>query len=107
MPIDVTNSAEVDWLKKPVLESRVLDHMTVSATWSFTDTGTLTFPAEPRRGDMRVLPVDMQMFGDSAGVDLAQRRLRRLVAGRQDVTDADAPRGQGGRDRVEGARRCR
>jgi len=44
--------------------SRVLDDMTRPATWRFSGTGTLTFPAEPRMGSMRVLRVAMQMFVD-------------------------------------------
>lgn len=64
MPIDLANSAEAGWLKKPVLASRVLDDMTQPSTWKFTGTGKLSFPAEPRQNDMRVLRVDMQMFVD-------------------------------------------
>src|SRR6185295_9379522 len=64
MPIDLANSAEAAWLKKPVLATRVLDDMTQPATWRFSGPGTLPFPAEPRMGDMRVLRVDMQMFVD-------------------------------------------
>ena len=64
MPITLANSAEAAWLEKPVLASRVLDDMTRPATWRFSGTGTLTFPAEPRMGSMRVLRVAMQMFVD-------------------------------------------
>lgn len=84
MPIDVANSAEALWLKKPVLGSRMLDHMTDSATWRFTGTGTLTFPAEPRLGDMRVLRVDMQMFSSSPAPTrnrLSSINLQRAFAG--------------------------
>ena len=62
MPIDFQRSAEFGWLRKKVFARRPLDDMTQAATWRFTGTGTLTFPAEPRLGDMRVLRVDMQMF---------------------------------------------
>jgi hypothetical protein len=65
MPIDLANSAEAGWLKKPVHASRVLDDMTQQSTWRFSGTGRLTFPAELRRGEMRVLRVDMQMFVDT------------------------------------------
>jgi hypothetical protein len=64
MPIDLANSAEAAWLKKPVQASRTLDDMTQPTTWRFSGTGQLTFPAETRRGSMRVLRVDMQMFVD-------------------------------------------
>jgi hypothetical protein len=64
MPINLANSAEAAWLKKPVQASRTLDDMTQPATWRFSGTGQLTFPTEVRRGDMRVLRVDMQMFVD-------------------------------------------
>ena len=62
MPIDFQRSAEFGWLRKKVLARRPLDDMTQAATWRFTGTGTLTFPTEPRLGDMRALRVDMQMF---------------------------------------------
>ncbi|HEX6629485.1 MAG TPA: glycoside hydrolase family 9 protein, partial [Gemmatimonadaceae bacterium] len=65
LPIDVERSAEFAWLDKPVLASRVLDDMTQPASWRFSGTGRLTFPAEPRLGDMRVLRVDMTMFTDA------------------------------------------
>jgi hypothetical protein len=65
MPIDFTRSAESRWLAKPVRASRVLDAMSDSSTWRFTGTGRLTFPAEPRLGDMRALRVDMRMFTDA------------------------------------------
>ena len=64
MPISLERSAEAAWLKKPVRASRALDEMTSASTWRFSGTGQLTFPAEPRRGNMRVLRVDMQMFVD-------------------------------------------
>jgi hypothetical protein len=64
MPINLANSAEAAWLKKPVQASRALDDMTQPTTWRFSGTGQLTFPAEVRRGSMRVLRVDMQMFVD-------------------------------------------
>ena len=64
MPINLANSAEAAWLKKPVQASRVLDDMTQSTTWRFSGTGQLAFPTEVRRGNMRVLHVDMQMFVD-------------------------------------------
>src|SRR3954470_4945964 len=64
MPIDLANSAEAAWLKKPVLASRALDDMTSPATWRFSGTGRLSFPTRPERDSMRVLRVDMQMFVD-------------------------------------------
>ena len=64
MPIRLERSAEAAWRKKPVQASRTLDDMTSAATWRFSGTGQITFPAESRRGNMRVLRVDMQMFVD-------------------------------------------
>jgi hypothetical protein len=65
LPIDFEHSAEFGWLRKPVHASRTLDDMTRPDSWRFTGTGSLSFPAEPRLGDMRVLRVDMQMFRDA------------------------------------------
>src|SRR5262245_13592670 len=65
LPILFEHSAEFNWLRKPVLASRVLDDLTQAGNWRMTGTGTLTFPAEPRLHDMRGLRVDMQMFTDS------------------------------------------
>src|SRR5690242_21936217 len=64
MPINLANSAEAAWLKKPVQASRTLDDMTQPTTWRFSGTGHLTFPTDVRHGNMRVLRVDMQMFVD-------------------------------------------
>ncbi|MEP6730301.1 MAG: glycoside hydrolase family 9 protein, partial [bacterium] len=64
LTIDSTRSADAAWLQKPVLASRTLDDMTHPATWTFSGTGRITFPAEPRRADMRVMRVDMDMFTD-------------------------------------------
>ncbi|HVE35544.1 MAG TPA: glycoside hydrolase family 9 protein, partial [Gemmatimonadaceae bacterium] len=93
MPIDLENSAEAAWLEKPVLASRVLDDMTSPATWRFSGTGSLTFPAESRTtgagGDMRVLRVDMQMFVDKPAPTrngLSSVNLRREFVGGEDWT---------------------
>ena len=45
MPIDLENSAEAGWLKKPVLASRMLDDMTKPGNWAFQGTGKLSFPS--------------------------------------------------------------
>ena len=84
MPIDYENSAEFGWLRKPVLASKVLDDVTQPATWRFTGTGRLTFPAELRQGDMRVLRVDMQMFTTApapTSSKLSSVNLQRAFAG--------------------------
>jgi hypothetical protein len=65
LPIPFENSAEAAWLQKAVHASRPLDDMTDPATWTFTGTGALTFPATLRLRDMRVLRVEMQMFTDT------------------------------------------
>jgi hypothetical protein len=65
LPIEFEHSAEFGWMRKPVLARRSLDAMTDSASWRFSGTGSLTFPAEPRLRDMRVLRVEMQMFRDA------------------------------------------
>ena len=64
MPINLTNSAEATWLKKPVLASRVLDDMTQPSTWKFSGTGRISFPTKPLHEGLRGLRVDMQMFVD-------------------------------------------
>ncbi len=84
LPIDFENSAEFGWLNKPVLASRVLDDLTRADTWRFSGTGTLTFPSEPRLGDMRVLRVDLQMFRDAPAPtrnQLSSVNLQRAFAG--------------------------
>ena len=65
LPIDFVNSAEYGWLAKEVKASRMLDDMSQPSAWKFSGTGTMTFPTEPRLGDMRALRVDMQMFRDT------------------------------------------
>ena len=65
MPIDFANSAEFGWLAKKVHDRRVLDDLTRPDAWKFSGTGTLTFPAVPRPGSMRVLRVELQMFTDT------------------------------------------
>jgi hypothetical protein len=62
LPIDFVNSAEYGWLRKPVHASRVVDDMTRPELWKLTGTGQISFPAEPRLGDMRALRVDLQLF---------------------------------------------
>ncbi|MBR9990931.1 MAG: glycoside hydrolase family 9 protein [Gemmatimonadetes bacterium] len=84
MPIPFENSAEFTWLGKTVHAGRPLDDMTDAATWTFTGTGTLTFPATPRMIDMRVLRVEMQMFSDTPAATrnrLSSINLRRPFAG--------------------------
>ena len=72
LPIDFVNSAEHGWLAKRVEASRMLDDMTQPSTWRMTGTGTLSFPNEPRLGDMRALRVDMQMFRDTPAPNRAR-----------------------------------
>ena len=84
MPINLENSAQAAWLKKPVLASRPLDDMTSAATWRFSGTGRVSFPTRPERGDMRVLRVDMQMFVDKPAPTrngLSSVNLQRAFAG--------------------------
>ena len=84
LPIPFENSAEFGWLQKPVHDSRVLDDMTRPDAWRFSGTGRLTFPAEPRLTDMRVLRVEMQMFTDSPAPTrnrLSSVNLRRMFNG--------------------------
>ena len=84
MPIRLENSAEAAWLRKPVHASRVLDDMTQASTWKFSGTGRISFPAERRQNDMRVLRVDMQMFVDQPAPTrngLSSVNLQRVFAG--------------------------
>src|SRR5688500_6983183 len=84
MPIDLANSAEAAWLRKPVLATRLLDDATNPNAWTFTGTGKLTFPSSggPRGGPM--LRVDMDMFTLAPAPTrnrLSTVNLRRLFAG--------------------------
>lgn len=84
LPIEFEHSAEFAWLKKPVHASRTLDDMMRPESWRFTGTGTLTFPIEPRLGDMRVMRVDVQMFRDAPAATrnrLSSVNLRRAFDG--------------------------
>src|SRR5215218_7396338 len=63
LPIDFASSAEFRWLGKTVLDSRTLDDMSRPPTWTMSGTGRLSFPTEPRLDGMRVLHVDMELFG--------------------------------------------
>jgi hypothetical protein len=84
LPIEFEHSAEFAWLQKPVHSSRTLDDLTRPDSWRFTGTATLTFPAEPRLGGMRVLRVDMQMFRDAPAPTrnrLSTANLRRAFDG--------------------------
>jgi hypothetical protein len=84
LPIPLERSAEFAWLRKPVHASRMLDDMTRPETWRFSGTAAVTFPTEPRLGDMRVLRVDMQMFRDAPAPTrnrLSSVNLRREFAG--------------------------
>lgn len=84
LPIEFEHSAEFAWLKKPVHATRLLDDMTRADSWRTTGTATITFPAQPRLGDMRVLRVDMQMFRDAPAPTrnrLSSVNLRRAFAG--------------------------
>ena len=84
MPIDFVHSAEFGWLSKTVHASRVLDSMTNAATWRATGTAQVTFPAQSRLWDMRVMRVDMQMFTTTPAPTrnrLSSVNLRRTFAG--------------------------
>jgi hypothetical protein len=84
MPIEFEHSAEFGWLAKPVLARRSLGTIGDTSRWRFTGTGSLTFPAEPRLGDMRVLRVEMQMYTDSVAPTrsrLSSVNLRRDIGG--------------------------
>jgi hypothetical protein len=83
LPIEFEHSAEFAWLRKPVHASRMLDDMTRPDRWHVSGTAAVTFPPEPRLGDMRVLRVDMRMFVDSPAPTrsrLSSVNLRRDVA---------------------------
>lgn len=84
LPIPFERSAEAAWLRKPVLASRTLDDMRDPTAWTFSGTGTLAFPAEPRLGGMRVLRVDMQLFREAPAPTrsrLSSVNLRRAFGG--------------------------
>jgi len=84
LPIPFEHSAEQRWLNKPVLDSRVFEDNADPDRWTFTGTGTLTFPASRGPHDMRTLRIDMQMFRDAPAPTqsrLSSVNLRRSVAG--------------------------
>ncbi|MDO8434616.1 MAG: protease complex subunit PrcB family protein [Candidatus Binatus sp.] len=84
LPIEFEHSAESARLRKPVFASRTLDDMARPDAWHSTGTATVTFPTEPRPGNMRVLRVDMQMFRDApapARNRLSSVNLRRTFDG--------------------------
>ena len=89
LPIEFERSAEFGWMKKKVLERRVLDDLTDAKTWVFTGTGALSFRAARPSVDAavlssRILRVELQMFTDSPAPTrnrLSSVNLRRVVAG--------------------------
>lgn len=84
LPIPFESSAEYRWLRKPVLESRVLDAMDEPARWSHEGTATVAFRPAEGPGGPRVLRVDMQMFTEAPAPtrnQLSTVYLRRTVAG--------------------------
>ena len=84
MPIEFEHSAEFGWLAKPVLARRSIGAIDDTSRWRFTGTGTMSFPPEPRLGDMRVLRVDMTMYTDSGAPTrsrLSSVNLRRMIGG--------------------------
>ena len=84
LPIPFEHSAEFGWLKKPVLASRVLDDMSDPARWRTSGTADISFPADTRLHDMRVLRVDMRMFRDTPAptrTRLSSVNLRREIGG--------------------------
>ena len=84
LPIELENSAEFAWLKKPVLESRVLDDMTNPSTWTFVGTGRLSFPATGGPTGGPLLRVDMNMFTEAPAPTrnrLSTVNLKRLFPG--------------------------
>ena len=83
LPIDYVNSAEFGWLQKRVHASRVVDDMSQPGAWKMSGTGALTFPAEPRLGDMRALRVDMQLIREAPASNrprLPSINLQRAIA---------------------------
>lgn len=84
LPVRVEDGAEPTWLQKPVRASRAIDEMAHSEAWRSTGAAAVSFPAEPRPGNMRVLRVDMQMFRDAPALTrsrLSSVGLRRAFDG--------------------------
>ncbi len=65
MPIDLSNSAEAAWLKKPVIAKRTLDDMSRLETWSFQGTGKLTQVARASGVNVPAFRIMMDMFTDT------------------------------------------
>lgn len=85
LPFDFMQSAEFAHLRKPVNGSRALDVMALPEAWRASSTPTVTFPTEPRPGNMRVLRVDMQLFRDAPAPmrnRLSSVNLRRAIDGK-------------------------
>src|SRR5687768_11793368 len=84
MPINLENSAESGWLKKPVHASRMLDDMTTPGNWVFQGTGKLSFPSSNAEFGGRALRVDMDMFTTTPAPNrtrLSSVNLRRAFPG--------------------------
>jgi hypothetical protein len=84
MPIDFESSAELRWLGKEVLESRLLDGMTDPGSWTFSGTGALSFLQDAGPGGTPALRVDMEMFTTTPAPTrsrLSSVNLRRAFAG--------------------------
>ncbi len=64
MLIDLANSAEAAWLRKPVLASRTLDDMSDTTTWRFQGTAKLTQIRRDNQLGHPAFRVTMDMFTD-------------------------------------------
>ncbi len=68
LPVAFENSAEYGWLKKTVLEKRVLDDLSDPNTWSFQGQGRMTFPSETAIEGMRHLRVEVNIHDQQPAV---------------------------------------
>jgi hypothetical protein len=85
MPVDRAETADARWLKKPVIESKVLDDMENPAAWSHRGQGTLSFTAERckdgRQSIRLVSPTVIEKPNTSSGRPGGEAVLRRNVPG--------------------------
>lgn len=68
MPVDYENAAESRWLKKPILESRLLDDMEAPATWAYSGPGRMEFTTERCKDGKQSVRLISPTFVDGPGV---------------------------------------
>jgi hypothetical protein len=70
IPFDYENAAETRWLKKPVLDSRLLDDMETPATWSYSGPGRMESVTDRCKDGKRSVRLISPTFIEGPGVPL-------------------------------------